>query len=68
MKQITIYKDELEDNLRRGILISFLIIIAIFLVTIGFGFYYAKKIADSIDLPLQAFIKINVIILLLISI
>lgn len=53
MKEITLYKDQLENTLKYGILISFLIIIAIFFVTIAFGFYYAKKIADSIDLPLQ---------------
>jgi len=53
MKEITLYKNELETTLKYGILISFLIIIAIFIVTIAFGLYYSKKIADSIDIPLQ---------------
>ena len=55
MKDITASKNQLEDDLKHGILISFLIIIAIFFVTLGFGIYYAKKIADSIDIPLEVF-------------
>jgi len=53
MKEITNYKNQLETSLKYGILVSFLIIIAIFLITVGFGLYYAKKIADSIDSPLE---------------
>lgn len=53
MKEITNNKDQLETTLKYGILVSFLIIIAIFVITIGFGLYYAKKIADSIDVPLE---------------
>ena len=53
MKEITNNKDQLETTLKYGILVSFLIIIAIFVITICFGLYYAKKIADSIDVPLE---------------